>query len=92
MWGIPLIRSLYLIVAAHSPVSHANDFVLTAVAYNWLLGYLSHEEYQKNVADEKKLGKVIAGVMRNTGYCPEDVVADRGFDQSHKKQENCRRR
>lgn len=53
---------------------------------------LSHEEYQKNVADVKTLGQVIGGIKRNTGHCPEDVTADRGFDQSLSKQENCRRR
>jgi IS5 family transposase len=53
---------------------------------------LSHQEYQKNVADVKTLGQVIAGIKRNTGQCPEDVTADRGFDQSLERQENCRRR
>lgn len=53
---------------------------------------LSHQEYQQNIADVKTLGRVIAGVKRNTGQSPRDVTADRGFDQSLKKQENCRRR
>jgi len=53
---------------------------------------LSHQEYQQNIADGKTLGRVITGIRRNTGKHPQDVTADRGFDQSHKKQENCRRR
>jgi IS5 family transposase len=53
---------------------------------------LSHEEYQHNVADVNTLGRVITGIRRNTGKHPQDVTADRGFDQSLKKQENCRRR
>jgi IS5 family transposase len=53
---------------------------------------LSHMEYQHNVADVNTLGRVITGVKRNTGRPPRDVTADRGFDQSLKKQENCRRR
>jgi len=53
---------------------------------------LSHQEYQQNVADVKTLGRVITGIKRNTGQCPDDITADRGFDQSLTKQENCRRR
>jgi len=53
---------------------------------------LSHQEYQRNMADVKTLGRVIAGIKRNTGQCPDDITADRGFDQSLTKQENCRRR
>jgi IS5 family transposase len=53
---------------------------------------LSHQEYQRNVADVKTLGQVIGGIKSNIGRCPEDVTADRGFDQSLKRQENCRRR
>ena len=44
------------------------------------------------MADVKTLGQVIGGIKNNTGHCPEDVTADRGFDQSLKRQENCRRR
>lgn len=53
---------------------------------------LSHQEYQRNVADVKTLGQVIGGIKKNTGHCPDDITADRGFDQSLQKQENCRRR
>jgi IS5 family transposase len=53
---------------------------------------LSHAEYQHNVADVKTLGRVITGIKKNTGSCPREVTGDRGFDQSLKKQENCRRR
>lgn len=53
---------------------------------------LSHVEYQSNIADVKTIGKVISTVKRNTGQCPQVVAADRGFDRSLKKQENCRRR
>jgi IS5 family transposase len=53
---------------------------------------LSHVEYQYTVADGKTLGRVVTEIRRNTGKPPRDVTADRGFDQSLKKQENCRRR
>lgn len=53
---------------------------------------LSHVEYQHNVADVKTLGRVITGIKKNIGKSPREVTADRGFDQSLKKQENCRRR
>jgi IS5 family transposase len=53
---------------------------------------LSHVEYQHNVADVKTLGRVITGIKRNVGQPPQEVTGDRGFDQSLKKQENCRRR
>jgi len=53
---------------------------------------LSHQEYQRNMADVKTLGQVLSGIKRNTGHCPDEVTADRGFDQSFRKQENCRRR
>jgi len=53
---------------------------------------LSHTEYQHAVADVKTLGKVIKGIKMNMGQPPQDVTADRGFDQSLKKQENCRKR
>jgi IS5 family transposase len=53
---------------------------------------LSHVEYQHNVADVKTMGQVITGIKVNMGRPPQEVVGDRGFDQSLKKQENCRRR
>lgn len=53
---------------------------------------LSHVEYQHNVADVKTLGQVIGAIKKNIGRPPQEVTADRGFDQSFKKQENCRRR
>lgn len=53
---------------------------------------LSHVEYQHNVSDVKTLGRVIAGIKVNVGQPPREVTGDRGFDQSLKKQENCRRR
>jgi IS5 family transposase len=53
---------------------------------------LSHVEYQHNVADVKTLGRVITGIKANMGQPPREVTGDRGFDQSLKKQENCRRR
>ncbi len=53
---------------------------------------LSHAEYQHSVADVKTLGRVITGIKKNTGNCPREITDDRGFDQSLKKQENCRRR
>jgi IS5 family transposase len=53
---------------------------------------LSHMEYQHNIADVKTLGRVITGIKVNLGQPPCEVTGDRGFDQSLKKQENCRRR
>ena len=53
---------------------------------------LSHQEYQHNVADVKTLGPVIQGIRLNVGQAPGEVTADRGFDQSAKKQESCRKR
>jgi len=53
---------------------------------------LSHAEYQENVADVKTIGKIITGIKDNIGQSPHEVTADRGFDRSLKKQENCRRR
>jgi transposase, IS5 family len=53
---------------------------------------LSHREYQHNVADVKTLGQVIGTIKKNIGQAPQEITADRGFDQSLKKQENCRRR
>lgn len=53
---------------------------------------LSHQEYQRNMADVKTMGEVLNGIKRNIGHSPDEVTADRGFDQSVKKQENCRRR
>ena len=53
---------------------------------------LAHAEYQHNIADSKTVGKVVNGIKANTGKCPELLTADRGFDQSYKKQQHCRRR
>jgi IS5 family transposase len=53
---------------------------------------LSHVEYQHSVADVKTLGPVVTGIKKTLGRSPGDVTGDRGFDQSLKKQENCRRR
>jgi IS5 family transposase len=53
---------------------------------------LSHVEYQHNVADVKTLGPVFTGIKKTLGKSPREVTGDRGFDQSLKKQENCRRR
>ena len=35
---------------------------------------------------------MITGIKANMGQPPREVTGDRGFDQSLKKQENCRRR
>jgi IS5 family transposase len=40
----------------------------------------------------KTLGPVVTGIKKNLGRSPGEVTGDRGFDQSLKKQENCRRR
>jgi IS5 family transposase len=53
---------------------------------------LSHAEYQTNIADSKTTGKVVNRMKANTGNRPDTLGGDRGFDQSYKKQERCRRR
>ena len=53
---------------------------------------LSHLEYQHNIADVNTLGRVISGIKMNLGKPPREITGDRGFDQSPRKQENCRRR
>ena len=53
---------------------------------------LSHAEYQQNISDAKTVGKVVNHMKANTGQRPDVLAGDRGFDQSYKKQERCRRR
>ena len=53
---------------------------------------LSHAEYQQNISDSKTVGKVVNRMKINTGKRPDVLTGDRGFDQSYKKQEHCRRR
>jgi IS5 family transposase len=53
---------------------------------------LSHAEYQHNISDPKTVGKVVNGIKTNTGKRPDLLTGDRGFDQSYKKQQRCRRR
>jgi IS5 family transposase len=53
---------------------------------------LSHCEYQHNIADPKTVGTVLNRMQANTGKRPDLLTADRGFDQSYKKQQHCRRR
>ena len=53
---------------------------------------LSHAEYQQNISDSKTVGKVVNRIKANTGKRPDVLTGDRGFDQSYKKQERCRRR
>lgn len=53
---------------------------------------LSHAEYQTNMADVKTTGTVVNRMKANTGKRPDTLGGDRGFDQSYKKQERCRRR
>lgn len=53
---------------------------------------LSHKEYQENVADVKTLAPVLLRVELTTGEHPQEVAADRGFDQSQEKQERMRKR
>jgi transposase, IS5 family len=53
---------------------------------------LAHMEYHHNVADVKTLGRVITEIKTNIGKPPREITGDRGFDQSLRKQENCRRR
>jgi len=53
---------------------------------------LSHAEYQQNISDTKAVGKVVNRMKTNTGQRADVLAADRGFDQSYKKQQRCRRR
>jgi IS5 family transposase len=53
---------------------------------------LSHAEYQHNISDPKTVGKVVNRIKANTGKRPDLLTGDRGFDQSYKKQQRCRRR
>jgi IS5 family transposase len=53
---------------------------------------LAHQEYQQNIADSKTVGPVINRMKTNTGKRPDVLAGDRGFDQSYKKQQNCRQR
>jgi IS5 family transposase len=53
---------------------------------------LSHAEYQQNISDSKTVGKVVNRMKTNTGQRPDILAGDRGFDQSYKKQQRCRRR
>jgi len=53
---------------------------------------LSHAEYQHNLADFKTVNRILSGMTVNIGQSPREVTGDRGFSQSLKKQENCRRR
>ena len=53
---------------------------------------LSHAEYQQNISDSKTVGKVVNRIKTNTGKRPDVLAGDRGFDQSYKKQQNCRQR
>jgi len=53
---------------------------------------LSHAEYQQNIADTQTVATVLKHMEINTGNRADTLTADRGFDQSYKKQNNCRRR
>lgn len=65
---------------------------LVALAMNEDGLILSHREYQHNVADVKTIGPLMVRFKKNTGQSPQEVSADRGFDQSSDKQKSCRRR
>jgi IS5 family transposase len=53
---------------------------------------LSHAEYQQNIADTQTVATILKHMEINTGNRAGTLAADRGFDQSYKKQNNCRRR
>jgi IS5 family transposase len=53
---------------------------------------LSHAEYQQNISDSKTVGTVLNRMKANTGKHADVLTADRGFDQSYKKQNTCQRR
>jgi IS5 family transposase len=74
---------------AHNPCEFGS---LVSLAMNDDGVILSHAEYQQNIADTKTVGTVIHQMKSNTGLNPEILTADRGFDQSYKKQRQCRRR
>jgi len=65
---------------------------LVALAMNEDGLILSHREYQHNVADVKTIGPLMVRFKKNTEQSPQEVSADRGFDQSSDKQKSCRRR
>ena len=74
----------------HHPPCEFGAIVALSRNYDGLI--LSHVEYQHNEADVKTLGPVITGIKKTLGESPREVIGDRGFDQSLKKQENSRRR
>ena len=53
---------------------------------------LSHAEYQHNIADTQTVATLLKHMETNTGKRANTIAADRGFDQSYKKQNRCRRR
>ena len=53
---------------------------------------LSHREYQDNVSDIETMRPILAEVEKNTGKCPNELTADRGFSQSMEKQKRSQRR
>lgn len=65
---------------------------LVALAMNEDGLILSHKEYQGNVADVRTIGPLMVRFKKNTGRNPKEVGADRGFDQSGRKQKSCCRR
>jgi transposase, IS5 family len=65
---------------------------LVALAINDDGLVVSHREYQHNVADVKTIGPLMARFKKQTGRSPKEVSADRGFDQSKRKQQSCCRR
>jgi len=65
---------------------------LVALAMNEDGLILSHKEYQHNVADVRTIGPLMVRFQKNTGRSPKEVGADRGFDQSGRKQKSCCRR
>jgi IS5 family transposase len=65
---------------------------LVALAMNEDGLILSHKEYQHNVADVRTIGPLMVRFRKNTGRHPQEVGADRGFDQSVRKQKSCCRR
>ena len=74
---------------AHKPCEFGS---LVSLAVNDDGVVLSHAEYQQNISDVKTLGTVLNRMKVNTGKRADVLTGDRGFDQSYKKQNNCRRR
>lgn len=65
---------------------------IVAMAINEDGVVLAHEEYQRNLTDDKTLNPLLRRVQANTGDIPQEVSADRGFSRSFVKEKIWRNR